>query len=224
MKWQEFHKQSSFSLVYDAEALWFRRSELQYKVVQTMGIDFPSYDPEIKPEVIELILKTDELAEVSLVRMADTVLTVSEQEKEQIGKLLPPGKYDIEVIGHAMTPAKNTEGKVKFKERKGMLFLASFSDSMFYNGDAIWYFLAYIYKHIVESSSKPTPLTIVGREIPFELKNFVKSNRKMHKFVTFLESPPTVDSLFENSRMLIAPHLYGAGIQYKVSTTSKFQC
>jgi hypothetical protein len=119
-----------------------------------------------------------------------------------------------------MTPAKITEKTRKHKKRKGILFLASFSNSMFYNGDAIWYFLEYAYKHIVESTSKPTPLTIAGRGIPSELKDFVKSNKKMHKFVTFLESPPTVDSLFENSRMFIAPHLYGAGIQYKVSEPS----
>jgi hypothetical protein len=37
-----------------------------------------------------------------------------------------------------------------------------------------------------------------------------------------LESPPTLDKLFENTKMFIAPHLYGAGIQYKVSAISKY--
>lgn len=78
--------------------------------------------------------------------------------------LLPSGKYDIEVIGHIMNPSiRNVEEKGKFKKRKGILFLASFSNKMFYNGDAIWHFLKYIYKYYVETSKKLAPLTIAGR-------------------------------------------------------------
>jgi GT2 family glycosyltransferase len=164
-EWQNFYKQSSFSLVYDAEALWFRRSESQHKVVQTQGIPFPSYDPETKPEVIDLLLKSDQLKELALVKMADTVVTVSNGELNQLNRLLPKGNYDIEVIGHVMTPAKNTEDTGNFKKRKGILFLASFSNEMFYNGDAIWHFLKYTYKYFVEEVKKPTPLTIAGRGV-----------------------------------------------------------
>jgi GT2 family glycosyltransferase len=162
-EWQDFFKQSSFSLVYDAEALWFRRSESQHKVVQTQGIPFPSYDPETKPEVIELMLKSDQLTELSLVKMADTVVTVSNGELNQLNKQLPPGNYDIEVIGHVMIPVQDTEDSGNFKKRKGILFLASFSNQMHYNGDAIWHFLKYTYKDFVEWTKKPTPLTIAGR-------------------------------------------------------------
>jgi GT2 family glycosyltransferase len=163
-EWQDFYKQSSFSLVYDAEALWFRRTESQHNVVSKKGIPFPSYDTETKPEVIELKLKYDQLAELSVVQMADTVVTVSEGEKKYLMDLLPSGKYDIEVIGHIMNPSmRNVEEKGKFKKRKGILFLASFSNEMFYNGDAIWHFLKHTYKYYVETSKKPAPLTIAGR-------------------------------------------------------------
>jgi hypothetical protein len=218
MDWQNFYKKGSFRLIYDCEALWFRRSELQQQVVESLGIPLPSYNYETKPEVLELMLKTDQMTELALVQMADTVITVSEGEREHIINLLPRGNYDIEVVGHAMNPASKEERK-DFSERKGILFLASFEDEMFYNGDAIWYFIKYIYQQQVHSSSKPLPLTIAGNGIPQYLRDFVKSTR-MRKHVTFIESPPKVDSLFEQSRLFIAPHLYGAGIQYKVSGKS----
>ena len=35
--------------------------------------------------------------------------------------------------------------------------------------------------------------------------------------ITFIESPDSIHDLYEKYQVLIAPHLYGAGIQYKVS-------
>ena len=85
---------------------------------------------------------------------------------------------------------------------------------MYYNGDAIWYFLKEIYPQILKES--PIPLTIAGREIPDELRKFAKDN-DLDNHLTFAESVKDVSTLYDSHRVFIAPHLYGAGIQFKVS-------
>lgn len=40
--------------------------------------------------------------------------------------------------------------------------------------------------------------------------------------VYFVDSPHSVESLYEEHRIFIAPHLYGAGIQFKVSEAMSF--
>merc|ERR1712157_492418 len=102
--------------------------------------------------------------------------------------------------------------KTGFSERNGILFLASFDKKMYYNGDAIWYFIEKIYPHIIEESDDKIPLTIAGRNIPDELLSINTTHP-----ITFIESPDSIHDLYEKYRVLIAPHLYGAGIQYRVS-------
>eukprot|EP00586_Coscinodiscus_wailesii_P000698 CAMPEP_0172484550 /NCGR_PEP_ID=MMETSP1066-20121228/12048_1 /TAXON_ID=671091 /ORGANISM="Coscinodiscus wailesii, Strain CCMP2513" /LENGTH=752 /DNA_ID=CAMNT_0013249159 /DNA_START=284 /DNA_END=2542 /DNA_ORIENTATION=+ len=226
-KWKDFYKQSSFSLIYDCEALSFLRNEKLHELVQKKNIKFPGYyHLEAEPEKFgvpiesELGLAIESLKrlELALIQMADTVVSVSEKEKKNIGLLIPDDEINIKVIGHIMTSENMSERK--FSERNGLLFLASFHDTMYYNGDAIWYFLEYIYPLVVKESIysfQGVHLTIAGRGIPAKLRDFVKNKKDIAKHVTFLESPPTTDRLYRENRVMIAPHLYGAGIQYKVS-------
>ena len=36
------------------------------------------------------------------------------------------------------------------------------------------------------------------------------------RHVSFVESPESLDDLYSSAKIFIVPHLYGAGIQYKV--------
>ena len=221
-KWQDFYRQKSFSLVYDCEALWFRRDEVLNEIVKSKNIEFPGYDHAANQEHMAVIRQADRRSELSLIQMADTVITVSEGEKKLI-KLLSPADVNVKIIGHVMDVEQMT--KTSFSKRNGILFLASFSKIMYYNGDAIWYFLQHIYPIVVELSAPNAvpPLTIAGRGIPHDLRQFAMMNKVIVKHVTFLESPPTIEHLFEKNRVFIAPHLYGAGIQYKVSFENVMQ-
>jgi GT2 family glycosyltransferase len=218
-KWQNLHKRSSFSLIYDAEALWFRRDELLIEMVKSQsGVPI---DWKMKHQLSPERLQFQRTLELKLLRIADTVTTVSKEEEKAI-KILLPDIRKIEVIGHIMDTSQMT---VKpFGERRGILFLASFNSLMYYNGDAIWHFLKNIYPMIVQNSDsdKPIPLTIAGRGIPKKLRQIVNWNEKIREHVTFIESPQMTAPLFENHRVMIAPHLYGAGIQYKVSLIAVF--
>jgi glycosyltransferase involved in cell wall biosynthesis len=215
-KWKDFYKQKSFSFIYDSEALWFRRDELLDEIVQSKKIDFPGYQNDLNQELTRLVTQIKRRSELSLIQMAETFIAVSKQEKKVI-KMLLPHDTNVKIIGFVMD--LKTMTKNAFSERNGILFLAAFHNSMYYNGDAIWYFLKFIYPRIIEATfnNRVPALTIAGRGIPDELYEFVKANKLITNYITFLESPPSIEELFETNRILIAPHLYGAGIQYKVS-------
>ena len=106
--------------------------------------------------------------------------------------------------------------KPTYSTRDGILFVASFlKNDMYYNGDAMYHFLQEVYPLILEDL--PTmPLTIVGRDIPQVLYDYVMNNIRLDRLVTFLESPKDISNLYDHTRLLVAPHLYGSGIQYKV--------
>ena len=159
-------------------------------------------------------LQTEKEEELSLISNADIVISVSDEETKVISQL-NQGIKDVYTMGHVM----DTDHILStvFEKRRGILFLGSFHNEMFYNGDAIWFFLREVYPLVIKDSTEPIPLTIAGRGIPTELRSFVMANEDISKFVTFLESPRTTEHLFEEHRIMIAPHLYGAGIQYKVS-------
>ena len=211
-KWREFYLQHPFTVVYDCEALEHRRDEKLIKL-RRKGIDFPGAKGLVSQPSFEAVLKEQKLHEVSLFAMADVVLPVSEEERRIVMQISP--NVDSYVIGHVMNPKKITANS--FHQRNGILFIASFSEIMYYNGDAIWYFVTEIYPLILKEVSIPIPLTIAGRGIPSELREIISKNPVIARHVTFIESPPSLEALYEVARVFIAPHLYGAGIQFKVS-------
>ena len=206
-------EESPFSLIYDCEALWFSRNEMLTELVESKtSIPFPGYNEMVAGGI-------NQETELKMLGMADTVLAVSKGEKKTISRLAPEIE-DVRVVGHVMDAVEDKITKTNFSDRNGILYLAAFRGSMYYNGDAIWYFLKNVYPFVINAfkalSQDPIPLTIAGRGIPDQLRKVVKNNDVISPYVTFLESPPTIDHLFEEHRMFIAPHLYGAGIQFKV--------
>jgi GT2 family glycosyltransferase len=213
-KWREFYKKSPFTIVYDCEALWYRRDVDMLNLYKNKGIKFPSIGDvhENYIPVKELMTSEQKTTEETILKLADIIVPVSEKEADIIADLIPG--INIQAIGHVMNlPDRKT---VPFQERKGILFLASFNNDMYYNGDAIWYFLKETYPLVLKDSFEPIPLSIAGRDIPDELRNFTRDNG-LDDHVTFFESLDDTTTLFDNSRVFIAPHLYGSGIQFKVS-------
>ena len=222
-KWQKLYKKHSFTLVYDCEALWYKRDEILYSLIEKEDVyKFPGgmeylrlMESAMSPEFVKLQIEDAKQLELNLIQMADSVLTVSGREREIIHESRP--QIETYTVGHIMSIDESRVTKKKFHERNGILFLASFSDIMYYNGDAVWYFLHEVYPLLLEESEFPIPLTIAGRNIPSELLVLVEGDEVFSKNVIFRESVPDIMELYNNARIFIAPHLYGAGIQYKVS-------
>ncbi|KAL3908648.1 MAG: hypothetical protein SGILL_008404, partial [Bacillariaceae sp.] len=211
-------QKSPFAIVYDSEALWYRRDADLLRLYQ-QGIQFPSIGEEtLSVEEKELMTSTDKRSEVKLLGMADVVVTVSDNEKEIASAFNPSAS--IETIGHVMSEDNQAASVTGFYERGGILFVASFGDKMYYNGDACWYFLKEIYPNVLKLSPSMM-LTIAGRNIPQYLRTFVRENGLDH-VVRFEESPESLHQLFESHRVFIAPHLYGSGIQFKLSEAMSF--
>lgn len=204
---RHFYYDQPFALIYDCEALGFRRAEMMRNLVENEGIQFPG-----RLELFDSILDQSRSEELALIDRGDVVIAVSDNEKSVIEELAKDAK-NIQSIGHIM---ENNPLPNSFDDRGGILFLGAFHSSMFYNGDAIWYFLTEIYPLVIEET-RGISLTIVGRGIPEKLRSVVDENKDISRFVTFVDSPPSIRHYYAQSRILIAPHLYGAGIQYKVS-------
>ena len=185
------------------------------------GIEYLGLDSgEMDMELVNLEIDHAEEFELNLIKMADSVIGVSDREKKIILGLLPD--TETYTIGHVMSIDESRVTKKKFSERSGILFLASFSDIMYYNGDSVWYFLTEVYPLVLEESKKPIPFTIAGRKIPKELYDLVEGDELLSKHVVFKESVDDIMELYNSHRMFIAPHLYGAGIQFKVRKRSMF--
>ena len=205
--WRFVYRQQPFILMYDCEALWYRRDELYIEMAKK-GIEFPS---RIDVSDLQETIEDRKQAEHTLISMADFAIPVSEVEKDVISEMNK--NVNIETIGIVMTVKNQT--RPTFHEREGILYLASFNGNMYYNGDAIWHFLESIYPKVLKEAAEPIPLIIAGRSIPDKLRKIVR-RKNLQKFVTFRESPNNIESLYSKSRVFIAPHLYGAGLQFKV--------
>ena len=210
-KLRELFKKSPFALVYDCEALWYRRDETMTSLYEA-GVEFPSIKSSEDYDFAVTNMIANREAETTLLSLVDVVIPVSTMEEEIVRDLVPD--VGVRTVGHIMSLDKVTRST--FQEREGIMFLASFSGSMYYNGDAVWYFLKTVYPLVLEASSKPIPLTIAGRKIPADLREFV-DEAGLQDDVTFLESPEDLEPLYERHRVFIAPHMYGSGIQFKLS-------
>jgi Glycosyl transferases group 1 len=172
--------------------------------------------------------------ELSISKTVDSFVTLSKVEYDivlewMMSQRILNAQEKITMIGQA-TYKPNTQLKPYdlYDKRSGILFVASFlqdgeesediATKMFYNGDAIWYFLRDLYPKILLQNSL-LPLTIVGREIPQYLYNYVDNDRTFDNLVTFVESPRDLKSYYSRARVFIAPQLYGSGIPYKVRNT-----
>jgi len=226
-KLRHLYRQSPFYLLYDSEGLASTRSQLKH-LVEEQGINFPSGPSETLPNQTVAW-------EEAVLHMPDGIIAISRREKEIISQKISklkekqeqeqpgPTKHvkgidNIDIIGHMMRLEHVTQAR--FSERNGILFLAGFHNTMYYNGDAIWYFLKETYPLVLKEGSlaKNTiiPITIAGRYIPDELKQYVSSHDEIAPHVLFVDSPSSTYHLYNQARIVIAPHLYGCGIQYKV--------
>jgi len=207
------HCQASHcSIIYDSEALCYRRDEM---LLDMAGKGLVSNVTAGALHVYEERLDKERRKELGHLSHADGILTVSQSEKRQIDSMANV-KAPVVVVGHTMEPDPTVSA---FASRGGILFIAAFHESLYYNGDAIWYFLCHIYPLILKNATESIPLTIAGKGIPKDLRDLVQ-DLGYESNITFMESPSEVRPLYETARVFIAPHLYGAGVQYKV----RYQC
>jgi glycosyltransferase involved in cell wall biosynthesis len=177
------------NVIYDAEAVF---TEREVGLRRLRGK--PMTDAEIA-----LQLQT----EIRLASLADSVLTVSERDRDTF---LKHGIKHAEVLGHCLEPAMSD---TPFEEREGILFVGAVHEDASPNGDSLVWFLSEIYPKIREKLGD-VPVTIAG----------VNQSEKIREMamppVLIVGHLSSLEELYNSSRLFIAPTRYAAGIPHKI--------
>ncbi len=176
-------------LIYDAEALFSTREILKAKIE---GVKLE--DNQIQK------LRANEF---ELMKKADMIITVSENEKEIIQKT--GGLENIIIFGHPIPVKKSVAG---FIARKDILFVGSFLASNGPNDDAILYFVREIWPSIQRQLN--CKLYIVGINPPDVVKILASESIIVTGFVQ------NIEEYYNQCRVFIVPHRYAAGIPLKL--------
>jgi len=178
------------ALIYDAEALFFIRDELKAKL----------NGKEAEREIREIREN-----EFKLIKLADSIITVSEPERDSICDELPCKRKNVFVWGHPL-PLKPTERS--FKKRKDILFVGSFLAPDSPNEDAILHFIKDVFPKVRKEVD--CDLYVVGAKPPDRIKKLASSNIHIEGFVEDLSK------YYDSCRLFVVPHRYSAGIPLKL--------
>jgi glycosyltransferase involved in cell wall biosynthesis len=182
------------AVIYDSEALFSTREIIK---------------AEIRGNRSEMERNEGMLAEeLNLMKEADLVITVSENEKTIIKNA---GVKHVEVWGHSLNPKEISN---KFSERKDILFVGGFLASQSPNEDAILHFA----KHIFPSVQKALgcKLFIVGINPPESVKELSSFSIEVTGYVEDLTE------YYERCRIFVVPHRFCSGIPCKLQEAMNY--
>jgi GT2 family glycosyltransferase len=177
------------TFIYDAEALFAAR-EITSRLVS--GNPLP-------PEEAEAMVKE----EVALARLANHVISVSEEEQKQFESY---GVKSVHVLGHCVPPAPTPR---PFSQREGLLFAGAIHEESTPNGDSIIWFLEEIFPRIQEKLGSVS-LTIAG------VNKSERVRRLAGTSVCILGQVKDLTALYDSARIFIAPTRFSAGIPQKL--------
>jgi GT2 family glycosyltransferase len=182
-------------LIYDAEALWYRREQLRRR------LGFAPSDPRFECEEGEL----------SIMKSADYVVSVSSAEKELIEqRLAQTGK--VILLGH---PHPVSPTKTPFEERRDLLFVGGFKSSLGPNDDAAIHFAKTVFPRI-QHKIPGIRFIIAGSNVPQSVKRLASDSVLVIGYVEDLKQ------LYESGRVFVAPIRFGAGTMWKVTEAMSY--
>lgn len=180
-------------IIYDAEALWYRRENLKRR------LGFPSGDVRFQSEDFE----------ISLIQEADYVIAVSNSEKSLLQSRLQD-KQRVVLIGHTHT---NSPTPTPFEERQDLLFLGGFMSAQGGcgpNDDAAAYFAKTIFPHIKKKIPE-IHFIIAGSNAPNSVWQLASESVSVLGYVQDLRE------LYAKARVFVVPIRFGAGAMWKVT-------
>ncbi len=149
-----------------------------------------------------------EKVERRLLEMADVSLTFSEVEKSIINEIVPRAR--VRVVAPYVLQAR---AQPKPPKNKSIIFVGGFRHSP--NPDGVLWFLNQIWGRIHDACPDAT-LTIVGEEPTSDILDWRSDQVRIPGHVESL------DMLFAESRVSIAPLRYGAGVKGKIVTAMSY--
>jgi GT2 family glycosyltransferase len=185
-------------VIYDAEALWYRREQLK------RSLGYRSDDRRF----------TSEEAELSLIRSADYVVAVSETEKKFIQEKLADSDRVV-LLGHSHTVVPTL---TQFEDRQGLLFLAGFKSARMGpgpNDDAAINFAKNVLPRI-RAQVPGVKFVIAGSNQPQSVKQLASDTVSVIGYVK------DIRQLFEKSRLFVVPIRFAAGALWKVTEAMSY--
>src|SRR5688572_15584005 len=176
-------------LVYDAGALFTERE---------IGLRELSGHP-MSPDEIRAAVE----AEIRIAAGADKVITVSENER---AAFLSHGIRSVEVLGHSIELAP---GDAPFDSREGFLFVGAVHTDASPNADSLIWFLENILPRIRDKLG----------DVSFTIAGLNRSDRiraMVHPGTRIVGHLPSLDNLYEEARIFVAPTRCAAGIPHKI--------
>jgi len=183
-------------VVYDAEALFSARAEIQLKIRGT-----PMSAEEAKRQ-------TDE--ELGLVQDAQLVLAVNERTA---ATFVTTGHPNVRVLGYAISGRPTRQ---PFETRDGFLFVGPTYGDDHPNSDAVIWFV----EHVV-----PRLRTALKRDVSLTLAGIIKSPKVQAQVgagVVALGVLSDLTESFSRHRVFVAPIRYAAGIPLKIYTAAAY--
>ncbi|MBA4407000.1 hypothetical protein C0389_06980, partial [bacterium] len=143
--------------------------------------------------------------EIALYSKVDCITTVTEDDRNELRKLLPNKSILVLTDVHDAV-----ETKTPFDQRKDFLFVGNFNHTP--NTDAVIYFCNSIFPHI-KNLLPGSKFYIVGSNPPPEVKNLESKDVSVTGWV------PKILPYLEQCKVSIVPLRYGAGNKGKVGET-----
>jgi len=180
----------SLSLVYDAEAIFARRTLLKKRLCGE------PLDSRMEAEMIG--------SELELADSANFITTVSEQEALQFRK---HGLKNVLVLGHRLIPDPTP---AQFHERKGFMFVGNMQYDDGPNVDSMLWFVKEAYPLITRKIGYSAGLLAAGKNDSTALAGLRAPG------VSFLGLQSNLTTLYSSSRVFVAPTRFAAGIAHKI--------
>ena len=147
--------------------------------------------------------------ETKLIQKASIIVAISNKEKELISKYVSQEK--IITISNIHYPKVNKTEIPTFKQRENILFIGSKHTP---NIDAIYFLYNEIMPKVWKINSE-IKVQIIG-DVVEEIKGI------SHPMFEFLGYVPNVESHFLNSKLMVAPLRYGAGVKGKIGQAFEY--
>ena len=189
-------------VIYDAEALYFRRIELQASLS----------DDNSSKEALRAEARSMREAEESYFADADQIVCISREEAEFVRTV--NGATQIDVIPAQLNGLTNT--LLPFDQRRDVIFVSSWlpgADSP--NGDGLTWFVTDVLP-LLREIVPWVRLRVTGANPPPEMLRFQSPNVQFEGRVADLES------FYSQARVAISPMRYGAGVKLKTIEALQF--
>ena len=179
-------------IIYDAEALFFKRLAIKNTVLHGTGKNDLGYCQNREREL-------------SLISSVDRIIVVSSMERKSLMDEIPNLKSPVDVWAHALSAMPT---QCNFQSRKNILFIGSFVDPGSPNEDAVLYFSQQIFPLIRPKLN--CKLCIVGFAPTPAILHLQSEHIEVHGYA------PNLDEYYETCKVFVVPHRFAGGISLKL--------